>query len=124
MASIVEKEAVDTEDRKTVSQVIYKRLELNMNLGMDVTSYYGAKKDLKEALYAADLSDDNPYNTRNENLIGLPAGAICSPSLDSIEAVFNPSATDYIYFIADVNTGKIYFANSYEEFLQFKNELM
>ncbi len=124
MASIIEKEAVVSEDRKMVSQVIYKRLDLNMNLGMDVTSYYGAKKDLKEDLYAADLTDDNPYNTRNEKLIGLPAGAICSPSLDSIDAVFNPSNTDYVYFIADINTGKIYFANSYEEFIQFKNELM
>ncbi len=124
MASIVEKEAVKSADRKTVSQVIYKRLDQNMNLGMDVTTYYGVKKDLQEALYDVDLKDDNPYNTRNENLIGLPAGAICSPSLDSIDAVLNPSNTDYLYFVADVKTGKVYFASTFEEFLKFKNELM
>ena len=121
MASIIEKEAINAEDRQKVSQVIYKRIELGMNLGMDVTSYYGAKKDLKEDLYVADLQDDNPYNTRNEDLIGLPAGAICSPSLESIDAALNPSKTDYLYFIADIKTGKIYFASTYEEFSYYKD---
>lgn len=123
MAAIIEKEALSSEDRKTVSQVIYKRLALNMNLGMDVTTYYAVQKDLTEPLTKVDLSTNNPYNTRNSSVIGLPVGAICSPSLDSIDAVFNPSDTDYIYFYADIVTGKVYFANTYEEFIQYKQEL-
>lgn len=123
MAAIIEKEALSTEDRKTVSQVIYKRLGLNMNLGMDVTTYYAVQKEMTEPLTKVDLSTNNPYNTRNSSVIGLPVGAICSPSLDSIDAVFNPSDTDYIYFYADIATGKVYFAKDYNEFLNYKQEL-
>lgn len=123
MASIIEKEALTTEDRKSVSQVIYKRLELNMNLGMDVTTYYAVQKDMTDSLTYVDLNSNNPYNTRNSAVKGLPVGAICNPSLDSIEAVFTPSDTDYIYFYADIVTGKVYFAKDYKEFLQYKQEL-
>ncbi len=122
MASIVEKEAISTEDRGKVAQVIYKRLALKMNLGMDVTSYYGVQKDLKQALTTADLNNNNPYNTRLTSLIGLPVGPICSPSITSIAAVLNPADTDYIYFFADVKTGKVYFTDSYNEFLVFKEK--
>lgn len=44
MASIIELEANLEDDRKKVSQVIYKRLDNNMSLGMDVTTYYAVKK--------------------------------------------------------------------------------
>ena len=120
MASIVEKEAITSEDRAKVAQVINKRLSMHMNLGMDVTSYYGVKKDLKEELTTNDLDNQNPYNTRRSDLIGLPIGPICSPSLDSLKAVFNPADTDYIYFFADIKTGNVYFTNNYNEFLVFK----
>lgn len=120
MASIVEKEAVYEDDRAYVAQVIYKRLELNWNLGMDVTTYYGVGKDMSEVLMAVDLSDENPYNTRVATFKGLPVGPICNPSISSINAVLNPADTDYTYFFADVTTGKIYFTNDYEEFLDFK----
>ena len=66
-----------------------------MNLGMDVTAYYGVKKDLKENLTSDDLANNNPYNTRLNSFIGLPVGPICSPSLDSIIASLNPADTDY-----------------------------
>lgn len=123
MASIIEKEALSTEDRKTVSQVIYKRLDMNMALGMDVTTYYAVQKDMTESLTYVDLNSNNPYNTRNSSIKGLPVGAICNPSLDSIDAVFNPSDTNYIYFYADIVTGKVYFAETYQEFLKYKQEL-
>ena len=120
MASIVEKEAVNYDDRTKVSQVIYTRLDMNMNLGMDVTSYYGVHKSMTETLTDLDLNDDNPYNTRNASLIGLPVGPICNPSIKSINAVLKPSDTDYVYFFADVLTGNVYFTNDYNEFLEFK----
>ena len=123
MASIIEKEAINATDRRMVSQVIYKRLALNMTLGMDVTTYYGVKKDMKEELTIYDLEDKNDYNTRNPEFKGLPVGSICNPSKESLNAVFNPSSTDYVYFIADVNTGKVFFFNTYEEFAQKKVEL-
>ena len=116
IASIIENESVFDEDRSMVSQVIYKRLSMNMSLGMDVTTYYGVKKSLKETLTQSDLNSVNAYNTRRTDFLGLPVGPISSPSKKSIEAALNPSATDYLYFYADIKTGKLYFAKTYNEF--------
>ena len=120
MASIAEKEAMNYEDRCKVAQVIYKRLDIGMNLGMDVTTYYGVHKSMTDALTALDLADNNPYNTRNTSLIGLPVGPICNPSVESIESVLNPADTNYIYFFADILTGNVYFTDDYDEFLEFQ----
>lgn len=120
IASITENEAKTTEDRKKVAQVIYKRLDLKMSLGMDATSSYGVGKDLKEKLTRVDLNDNNPYNTRVVTFLGLPVGPICNPSIKSIEAALNPTDTNYIYFFADLNTGNVYFTDKIEEFEQFK----
>ena len=116
IASIAEKEAITNDDRAMVSQVIYKRLDINMALGMDVTSYYGVQKDMKETITQLDLNDKNPYNTRVTTFIGLPVGPICNPSIGSINAALEPADTDYLYFVADVTTGKVYFAKDYEGF--------
>ena len=120
MASIVEKEAINVEDRASVAQVIYTRLDRGMNLGMDVTTYYGVRKDLTDVLTTVDLNDENPYNTRVATFLGLPVGPICNPAITSIDAVLNPSDTNYVYFFADVITGNVYFTDNYDEFLEFR----
>ena len=124
IASIAEKEANTSDDRRMVSQVIYKRLDMNMSLGMDVTSYYGVQKSMSETLTKVDLNDKNPYNTRVVTFIGLPVGPICNPSLDSINAALEPANTDYVYFIADVLTGKVYFAKDIDGFNELKEKYM
>lgn len=123
MASIIELEAVSSSDRQKVSQVIHSRLNKNWSLGMDVTSYYGVQKDMGEVLYKSDINDNNPYNTRLTSKLGLPVGPICNPSLNSIEAVFNPTETDYMYFYADVKTGIVYFAKTGDEFRKLIEEI-
>ena len=125
MASIVEKEALTKEDREKVSQVIYKRLSLGMSLGMDVTTYYALQIELYVDDDKLDYSYVSPYNTRDDvNMAGkLPIGPICSPSLESIEAVLNPSQTNYLYFYANVLTGEVYFAENYEGFLAIIREI-
>ena len=126
MAAIIELEAVTESDRKMVSQVVYKRLSIGMSLGMDVTTYYAARKDMSEELTGSELRMINPYNTRD--LSGamngkLPVGPICNPSLMSIQAALTPSDTDYLYFFADVKTGKVYFSRTNEEQLQVIQDL-
>ena len=121
IASICEKEAKTYDDRTSVAQVINTRIEKNMSLGMDVTSYYGVGKDLSENnITVKELEDNNPYNTRVVTFLGLPVGPICNPGINSIKAALNPSDTDYIYFYADINTGRLHFTNNYEEFKSFK----
>ncbi|MCR5787730.1 MAG: endolytic transglycosylase MltG [Bacilli bacterium] len=122
-AAIIEKEANSTEDRKKVSQVIYKRLEKGMSLGMDVTAYYAAKADLKDDYMYAWNNLPSKYNTRNINNIGLPIGPICNPSISSIKAALEPSNTNYLYFYADMKTGKVYFAEDYNGFIEIQRNL-
>ena len=124
-AAIIEKEANSDEDRAKVAQVIYTRIAKGMNLGMDVTAYYAAK---------VDQTKDNPYmkswnylpskyNTRNQNNLGLPIGPICNPSLSSVKAALHPSNTSYVYFYADLDTGKVYFAEDYAGFMEIQRNL-
>lgn len=120
MASIIENETMYAEDKEKVSQVIYKRLNKNMSLGMDVTTYYGVRKELGDVLTKFDINDKNAYNTRPTDFLGLPVGPICNPSEASIQAVFNPSDTDYLYFYAELSTGKLHFAKTYSEFQEIK----
>ena len=103
-------------DRHVVSQVIYKRLDSNMSLGMDVTTYYGVQKLLSESLTKSDLNSQNAYNTRRTDFIGLPVGPISNPSEASIKAALNPSDTKCVYFYADITTGELHFAKTYNEF--------
>lgn len=116
LASIVEMESVNTEDRKDVASVIYNRLDKNMAIQSDVTTYYAFKIDMGERdLYQKELDTYNPYNTRGPNMEGkLPVGPISSVSKTSIEAAINPNKTDYLFFVADKN-GKVYFSKTVSE---------
>ena len=116
LASIAELEATDEDSRREIIGVFYNRLEKNMSLGSDVTTYYGAKKDLADGdLTKEELSEENYYNTRANNMKGyIPIGPIGNPSKESIQAVINPKETDALYFVSDKNM-KIYFTKTYEE---------
>ena len=116
LASVVEIESKTSEDRKGVAGVFFNRLANGMNLGSDVTTYYGAKVDTKDRdLYYDEINQENPYNTRHPKMAGkLPVGPISNPSITSIDAVLNPTESNYYYFVSDKN-GKIYFAKNYQE---------
>ena len=45
----------------------------------------------------------------------LPIGPVCNPSLMSIKSALNPASTDYLYFYADIKTGKVYFSRTLSE---------
>ena len=116
IASIIELEGKESESRTGISSVIYNRLKNKMSLGSDVTTYYAIQVDMGERdLYASEINQFNPYNTRGPNMEGkLPVGPIATISEDSLNAALNPEDTDYLYFVADMN-GKIYFSTTYEE---------
>ena len=124
-AAIIEKEANSEKKKKKVAQVIYTRIAKKMNLGMDVTAYYAAKVEQTKDnpyMYAWNFLPSK-YNTRNKDNLGLPIGPICNPSLSSINAALNPSDTNYLYFYADINTGKVYFAEDYAGFMKIQKDL-
>lgn len=125
LASIVELEGNEGTDRKGIAGVFYNRLDNNWSLGSDVTAYYGAGVALSERdLTTNELNDNNPYNTRVSAMAGkLPIGPICNPSLESIDAVINPTKHDYYYFVADKN-GKTYFTKTEKEHATKRDELI
>ena len=124
LASIIEKESSNEEDMPEISGVFYNRLNNNMSLGSDVTTYYAYQIDLSESdLTSEQLDSYNPYNTRGPNMNGkLPVGPICNPSESAIEAAINPAITDNYYFVADKN-GKTYFSKNYNEHTKIVEEL-
>ena len=72
----------------------------------------GKKTTLKEDA-TIDTNIDSPYNIYKNT--GLMPGPVDSPGLSAIEAAVNPSKTDYLYFVANVETGEVYFAKTFEE---------
>ena len=99
------------------------RLSSNMNLGSDVTTYYGARIDMGERdLFSEEVVECNNYNTRCATFKKLPISAICNPSIEAIEAVISPDNNDYYYFVADKNK-KIYFSKTQREHTNTINRL-
>ncbi len=116
MASIIEKEASDKNERHKVASVFYNRIEKNMKLQSCATVLYSLGKH-KDKLYNSDLEVKSPYNTYL--VAGLPIGPICNPGKESIKAALSPAKTNYLYFVSS-NDGKHFFSHDYNEFLKVK----
>ena len=115
MASMVELEGTNTDNRKMIAGIFENRLEANMNLGSDVTTYYALQYPMTSDLTTAQFATINPYNTRASNMGGrMPIGPICNPSLSSLEASIEPIDSTYLYFVADKN-GNIFYTNTLAE---------
>ena len=115
MASMVELEGTNTDNRKMIAGIFENRLAANMNLGSDVTTYYALQYPMTSDLTTAQFATINPYNTRASNMGGkMPIGPICNPSLSSLEASIEPVDNTYLYFVADKN-GNIFYTNTLAE---------
>jgi len=114
MASIVEKETADPNERALVAGVYYNRLNKNMNLAADPSVIYAAllAGRYRGTIYESDLHYNSPYNTYM--FPGLPPGPIANPGAASLEAAMHPAQTDYLYFVSD-NNGHHRFAKDLQE---------
>ena len=121
LASIVEKESGNPDERRKVAGLFINRMKKGMRLQSDPTVIYGImdgkpKNDgmgpLGRRLLKKDLEFDSPYNTYI--YADLPPTPICNPGKASIEAVLNPEEHDYIYMVAD-GTGGHAFAKTLKE---------
>ncbi|MCK3949593.1 endolytic transglycosylase MltG [Streptococcus suis] len=117
LASLVEKEGSTDEDRRNIASVFFNRLNAAMPLQSNIAILYAQGKLGQETTLAEDAAIDtsieSPYNIYWTP--GLMPGPVDSPSLSAIEAVINANTTDYLYFVADVTTGNIYFTNNIDE---------
>jgi len=119
VASLIEKESANAEERPVIASVIYNRLRSDMPLQIDATIQYALDRP-KENLSLADLRIDSPYNTYENP--GLPPGPICSPSRQSLEAAINPEQTGYLYYVLEANGREHFFTSDYDAFLREKAE--
>ncbi len=117
LASIVQWEANSTEEMPTVASVFLNRLsdsDTFPSLQSDATKKYITK--VIDVVANNDASIEHYtdcYDTYECQ--GLPAGPICNPGLDAINAVLYPDDTNYYYFCNNLETGKSYFAETLEE---------
>jgi len=98
VASMIEKETAQPQERPMVSGVILRRLQKQMPLQIDATVIYGLGVDHFGALRRADLSVDNLYNTYTRK--GLPPTPISMPSEKSIQAALHPSGGNALFYVA------------------------
>ena len=114
IASIVEEETNQNEEKGNVASVYINRYHKGMPLGADPTIKFALKDFGLKRIYFKHLAVVSPYNTyRNK---GLPPGPICTPSTKTIDAVLNAPKTDYLFFVARSDfKGYHTFSTSYAE---------
>jgi UPF0755 protein len=122
IASLVEKEALVPDERPKIARVIYNRLHAGMNLGIDATTRYGLHVPGTKSLTESDLQSNNPYNTRNPNITGLPPTPIANPGLASMQAAAHPAPGDWLYFVRKPDLQHHYFTNNYNDFINHANQ--
>ena len=112
MASIIEKESASNSERALIAGVFVARLDLGMRLQSDPTTIYGMGDRYAGNIRRADLLEQTPYNTYR--IDGMPPTPIALSGKESIVAALNPSASDYLYFVARVD-GSHQFSRTLEE---------
>lgn len=97
LASMVEREAVASDEKPLIASVFYNRLHLGMPLQSDPTAVYGVRI-FSGKVTKADIQRRTPYNTYL--IPKLPPGPIGNPGAEAIRAVMSPARTGYLYFVA------------------------
>lgn len=123
LASIIQREAIVTDEQPTIASVFYNRLGQGMKLESDPTVQYAVGYDIThQTWWTNPLSqNDLQVNSRYNTYIypGLPPGPISNPSLDALQAVADPAQTGYYYFRAKCDgSGRHVFSVTYQEHLQ------
>jgi UPF0755 protein len=117
LASIIEEETNNNDEKGTIASVYLNRLGKGMKLGADPTVKFALRDFGLRRIYQKHLAVESPYNTYR--VAGLPPGPICTPQRVTIDAVLDAPQTDYLYFVARADfSGHHAFAATYEEHLK------
>jgi UPF0755 protein len=114
LASLVEKETAQADERPLVAAVYANRLKIGMGLQCDPTVIYALERAGRYTgnLTRENLKFDSPYNTYR--YAGLPPGPIAAPGLAALQAAANPADVPYLYFVSR-NDGSHAFAATLDE---------
>lgn len=118
LASIIEEETNLSDEKGNIASVYLNRLKRHMKLGADPTVKFALRDFELRRIYEKHLSVESPYNTYRYP--GLPPGPICTPSLETLDAVLHAPETDYLYFVAKSDFSKRHvFTKTYAEHLKY-----
>ncbi|MEI8061710.1 MAG: endolytic transglycosylase MltG [bacterium] len=120
MASILEGEVRTLEDRKIVSDLLWRRIKKGMPLQVDSTFKYINQKTSAQ-LTLGDLKIDSLYNTYKYK--GLPPTPISNPGLETLFAAAEPTPNQYVFFLNDKD-GISHFAKTFAEHIRYKNQYL
>jgi UPF0755 protein len=120
IASLVEAEGKNKDERRMIAGIIENRLAINMPLQLDATITYLTNRGTSQ-ITQSDLKINSPYNTYLYK--GLPPGPINNPGAESIQAAMNPTKSGYLYYLHAPNE-QIYYAKTYQEHLNNKNKYL
>ena len=116
VASMIEKEAANDEERAIIASVIYNRMRRDMPLQIDSTIMY-VLDEHGDVLTEEETKIDSPYNTYQNT--GLPPTPIANPGANSITAAVKPADTNYLYYALDAEAGVHRFFTDYGAFTNF-----
>jgi UPF0755 protein len=117
IASLIERESGDDQDKPLIAGIIWNRLNKGMKLQLDAANQYviGTKENWWPVVTHDDLAIDSPYNLYLYK--GLPPTAIANPGLASINAAIYSQETDCLYYLHDHNK-QIHCSPTYEGHLR------
>jgi len=121
MASIVEREAATTTDRRIVAGILWKRITQGLALQVDAPFYSILGKSAKDPVTLDDLQSTSPYNTYK--YAGLPPGPINNPGIESIIDTVTPIQTNYLYYLSD-SKGVMHYAETHDEHVANKQKYL
>ena len=113
IASLIEREAANDEERPVIASVIYNRLRSGWTLGLDSSILY-VHQDHEGEPTADMIAEESPYNLRLNT--GLPPTPICNPGISSINAALVPEQTSYYYFYLNPETRTHEFFETTDQF--------
>lgn len=118
LASIVEEETLKKADKYNIASTYLNRIRIGMKLQADPTVKFAMKDFTIKRVTGSHLKKDSPYNTYM--YAGLPPGPICTPSIETIEAVLDAPKTEYLYFVASSKfDGSSVFTTNFDDHLKY-----
>lgn len=118
LASIIDEETNALSDKPNVASVYLNRMAKGMPLQADPTVKFALKNFALKRVLNVHLQTLSPYNTYQNK--GLPPGPICTPAIETIDAVLNSPKTDYLYFVANsAFDGTHIFTSNYTEHMKY-----
>jgi len=124
LSSIVEKEERNNNEKPIVAWILKKRLNSDWMIWADITVCYPHKLTSEQCKMSVTkyLYDKNDYNTRQ--MTGLPKTPIWNPNFTTINATLNHKETSYWFYLHNVSTWKIYYAETNAEHESNKQKYM